>query len=232
MKTLHKRGPSLQAGQAIVLITLMMVALLGFLALAIDGARYYQMRRFTQNGADTAALAGIYYLSETSSPTPSGTWNAIVASITSNGILSANGIPTATTILPNGQIPLQTWWLNRAGTVLSEFTGAIPNNDITSPIPPTAHAIKVTTRISYKTFFGTVTQEYLPTEATAVARETMFAKAPLDFPYSLYIAGPTCNDTANVNWAAAVFNSQHMTFNSDVWINGTLAWDYYNNPDC
>ena len=73
-----------------------------------------------------------------------------------------------------------------------------------------------------------MTQEYLPTEATAVARETMFAKSPLDFPYGVYIAGTTCNDSANVNWAAAVFNSQNMTFQGDVWINGTLAWDYNN----
>src|SRR5437868_1982727 len=123
MKTLHRRRRSLQTGQAIVLVTLMMVALLGFLALAIDGARYYQMRRFTQNAADTAALAGIFYLSETDPATPSGTWNAIVASITSNGILSANGIASATTTLANGQKPLQTWWLDSAGTVLNEFTG-------------------------------------------------------------------------------------------------------------
>src|SRR5260370_7026431 len=105
MKMLQRRPRSLQTGQAIVLITLMMVALLGFLALAIDGARYYEMRRFTQNAADTAALAGIYYLSETDPPTPLGTWNAIVASITSNRILSANGIPTATITLAHYQSP-------------------------------------------------------------------------------------------------------------------------------
>src|SRR5713101_6962006 len=135
MKKLHRRRRSLHTGQAIVLITLMMVALLGFLALAIDGARFYQMRRFTQNAADTAALAGIFYLSETDPATPSGTWNSIVTSITSNGILSANGISSATTILANGQRPLQTWWLDSTGAVATngtfstgEFTGTTDNS--------------------------------------------------------------------------------------------------------
>ncbi len=45
-------------GQAIVLIVLAMVALLGFTALAIDGGRLYSERRHAQNSADAASLAG------------------------------------------------------------------------------------------------------------------------------------------------------------------------------
>jgi uncharacterized membrane protein len=45
-------------GQALVLIALAFVAMLGFVALAIDGGMIYSDRRFAQNGADAASLAG------------------------------------------------------------------------------------------------------------------------------------------------------------------------------
>ena len=47
-----------ESGQAIVLLALTMVVLLGFTALAIDGGMVYSDRRHAQNAADTAALAG------------------------------------------------------------------------------------------------------------------------------------------------------------------------------
>lgn len=47
-----------EQGQAIVLIVLAMVALLGFTALAIDGGRLYIERRHAQNAADAASLSG------------------------------------------------------------------------------------------------------------------------------------------------------------------------------
>lgn len=45
-------------GQALVLIALAFVGMLGFVALAIDGGMIYSDRRFAQNGADAASLAG------------------------------------------------------------------------------------------------------------------------------------------------------------------------------
>ena len=45
-------------GQAIVLLVLSLVVLLGFTALALDGGMVYSDRRQAQNAADTAALAG------------------------------------------------------------------------------------------------------------------------------------------------------------------------------
>ena len=45
-------------GQAIVLLVLSIVVLLGFTALALDGGMAYSDRRHAQNAADTAALAG------------------------------------------------------------------------------------------------------------------------------------------------------------------------------
>jgi hypothetical protein len=51
---------SRQAGQAIVLLALAMIALLAFAALAIDGGQVYWLRRSAQNAADGAAMAAAY----------------------------------------------------------------------------------------------------------------------------------------------------------------------------
>jgi len=47
-----------ERGQALVLIVLGMVVMLGFTALAIDGGRLYAERRHAQNAADSASLSG------------------------------------------------------------------------------------------------------------------------------------------------------------------------------
>jgi hypothetical protein len=49
-----------QAGQAIVLLALAMIALLAFAALAIDGGQVYWLRRSAQNAADGAAMSAAY----------------------------------------------------------------------------------------------------------------------------------------------------------------------------
>jgi len=48
---------NLQRGQAIVLVALMLVVVVGMAALAIDGSRAYALRRDLQNGIDAAGLA-------------------------------------------------------------------------------------------------------------------------------------------------------------------------------
>lgn len=52
----HKRTQ--EAGQAMVFFALVLVGLLGFAALAIDGGMLYSDRRHAQNAADSASLAG------------------------------------------------------------------------------------------------------------------------------------------------------------------------------
>jgi len=49
-----------EKGQAIVLLVLLLVGLIGITALAVDGGRLYSDRRRAQNAADNAALAGAY----------------------------------------------------------------------------------------------------------------------------------------------------------------------------
>lgn len=47
-----------EKGQALILVTFGIIALIGFTALAIDGGRAFEEKRHAQNAADTAALAG------------------------------------------------------------------------------------------------------------------------------------------------------------------------------
>lgn len=49
---------SSQSGQAIVMVAISLVVLLGFAALAVDGSMIYSDRRHAQNAADAASLAG------------------------------------------------------------------------------------------------------------------------------------------------------------------------------
>lgn len=49
---------SSEKGQVLVLLVLAIVALVGFLALAVDGGNMYSARRTAQNAADASALAG------------------------------------------------------------------------------------------------------------------------------------------------------------------------------
>ncbi len=59
------RTNSSESGQAILLIVLAIVALLGFTALAVDGSMIYSDRRLAQSAADSASLAGGSQAAET-----------------------------------------------------------------------------------------------------------------------------------------------------------------------
>jgi len=54
--TLFDRHP----GQAIVLVAVLMIVLLGFTGLALDGGELYFLQRDAQNGVDAAVLAALY----------------------------------------------------------------------------------------------------------------------------------------------------------------------------
>src|ERR1043166_1332762 len=57
-----KRISELERGQAIVLIALLIIALVGMLGLAVDGGGLYFLRRDAQNAVDAAVVAGTYRL--------------------------------------------------------------------------------------------------------------------------------------------------------------------------
>jgi Flp pilus assembly protein TadG len=88
------------AGQVLVLFALFLPVLLGFAAIAIDLGRFEMDRRFLQNAADAAALAGASALIEGASPTQ--------AEANVRAILAANftGDPTGTAPAQPSAVPL------------------------------------------------------------------------------------------------------------------------------
>ncbi len=81
----HKKP--LEKGQAIIVMMLGIVVLLGFTALAIDGGMVYSQRRAAQNAADAAALAGA--LQKVNNNDDTAADNAIVNSVRGNGYQDA-----------------------------------------------------------------------------------------------------------------------------------------------
>jgi hypothetical protein len=88
--------PRRQAGQALVLMTLAMVAMLAMTALVIDGGNAFVQQRATQNGADAAAEAGAVVLAYNlagGSHSDSEVLAAVTASATKNGITLQSPVP-------------------------------------------------------------------------------------------------------------------------------------------
>jgi hypothetical protein len=82
-----------ERGQALVLIVLGFVVLLGFTALAVDGSMLYSDRRYAQNAADASSLAGGGHAAvsiDTAGITYSS-WNCASSQV-SNAMLSAANI--------------------------------------------------------------------------------------------------------------------------------------------
>ncbi|MBI9047440.1 MAG: Tad domain-containing protein, partial [Anaerolineaceae bacterium] len=64
-KEVINNSKKIEKGQAIVVILLAMMGLLGFTALAVDGAMLFSDRRYDQNVSDTSALSGGLSIAET-----------------------------------------------------------------------------------------------------------------------------------------------------------------------
>ena len=59
-----RRRDRSQSGQILILLVLALAGILGFTALAIDGAVVYSDRRIAQNGADAASISGAQAVTE------------------------------------------------------------------------------------------------------------------------------------------------------------------------
>jgi hypothetical protein len=224
-----------QSGQAIVIISIAMVAVLGFAILALDGGRYYSQRRINQNAADASSLAGIYYFSHNgSSTTPAGTWASITTSAQANGINN-----TSASTSDNRRV-VQAYWLDSNGGVLSEFTDTTSTNH--SDIPSTAMAIKVTTRIEYNTFMlGILGQKTLTAEGSSIARKVATVVAPTTtvWPYSGYFGGVGCDNgsgnaggsAGNTKYTVEWYDGNNGGYNGDLYVHGNAAFLSTNGID-
>jgi Flp pilus assembly protein TadG len=127
-----------ERGQVLVMAALMMPVLLGMLALVLDVGNAYAQRRFMQNAADAASLAGARYMAlNRSTATDAGVRAALTPMLTSNG----NGTLAAATGPDNGA-----WYINLAGgTVGPVGTGGVPSG---------AAGVRVNATKTFPTFFA------------------------------------------------------------------------------
>lgn len=100
-----------ERGQAIVLLVLVFVGLLGITGLAIDGGRLYTERRSVQNAADNAALAAAYALCNSGNAVSAGVASAGQNGFTAsppNVTVSVQAPPTSGTYSGNSEYVMVT----------------------------------------------------------------------------------------------------------------------------
>ncbi len=81
-------------GQAAILVALVAIAVVAFVALAVDGGQAYSLRRQAQNAADGAAIAGTYVMVDYVGISPkSDILRNVNAYAEANGVRDTNGAP-------------------------------------------------------------------------------------------------------------------------------------------
>ncbi len=223
-------------GQAVVLVMLAIVVLLGFAALAVDGSMVLSDRRYAQTGADAASLAG------------GGTAGQAMAA---DGVTRSNwssGSPTCSGNVTNASNRAKTAAVNQAAannfTIdkdISDNHGvdtecgteiiSVPNeagNKVTIFSTP---YIDVRTFITSQTktgFAHLVFQGLLQNTVTSVAR--VRPSQPLVFGYAIVALNPnTCS--GNSNGVGFSGNNTLNVIGGGVFSNGCLDVDGGNHPN-
>jgi Flp pilus assembly protein TadG len=96
----HKKS---EKGQALILIVLAVVGLIGLTALAVDGGNAYSNRQDTQNGADSAALAGALAYARGNNISLAATNSAITNGYDNDGTSNIVNVSSANS--PTGTCP-------------------------------------------------------------------------------------------------------------------------------
>ena len=89
----HNHRRQSEAGQTAILFALMLIGLVLFTGLAIDGGNVLNVRRITQNAADASALGAVRYMSTADGPTEQALLSGINKVVEANGIPDTDGVP-------------------------------------------------------------------------------------------------------------------------------------------
>ncbi len=138
-----KYKPS-EKGQALIVVAFGAVALIGFVALAIDGGRAFEDKRHAQNAADTAALAGslAYQRSENiiTSAQARATSNGYDDNGTSNDVtITVSNITAGSGICP-GNAAGKEITVDIVTTIDTTFGRVLGRNTLTSAVTAITHA--------------------------------------------------------------------------------------------
>jgi len=179
-------GSELQRGQAIVLVAFAMVALLAFGVLAIDGSRFYDNRRTSQNAADMSSLAG-EQIAFADLPGVLKQYGPVQMEI--NRVAEINGIPDSDGVAGNAvNANVKAWWINDAGRYITAAGAVDASTSVANPpdsalidaamygtshiVPTGTTGILVRVQMPYRTFVGGVIgQAKLQAQADSISRK-------------------------------------------------------------
>lgn len=96
-----------ERGQSLVIVTLLLIALIGMLAIVLDGGYAYLQRRIAQNAADAGALAGAREWCMTKNA-DQAVARALEYAVDRNGAVEADASVDSGEVTVNARIPFQT----------------------------------------------------------------------------------------------------------------------------
>jgi hypothetical protein len=154
-------------GQALVLVTLALVAVIAMTGLIVDGGNAWAQQRLTQNGTDSSAEAGalvlVRYLSGATAP--SGGWDAEVSA-------RVAAAAAANSVTVNGA-----WYTNVSGELLTP-AGVVTTNEGAAAavgvgaVPSGAQGVRTRGQRTFNTYLARIVGQMdftTRTDATAVA---------------------------------------------------------------
>ncbi len=137
-------------GQTVVLVALAVVAIVAFVALAIDGGNAYTVRREAQSAADGAAIAGTWVIVDyTGESAKADVLRAVNQYAQANGVFDTDGDPTNAT---NDNI--LAWYVHFDGSYVMNGTDPWEIHAGPDEIPSGAKGVEVQTDITNTTFFA------------------------------------------------------------------------------
>jgi hypothetical protein len=159
-----------EKGQSLVLVAASMVALVIFVAITVDVSSAYYHRRTAQNGADAAALAGVYEMSKEINHRNKRVDDNIKAAM--NDFAERNGIEDTGGVLKDAENA------NVLGYYVDTSGNRVQVNGVDAEVgemddlrvPPDAYGIEAITFITAPTYFGGIFGfDGYPLEARAVS---------------------------------------------------------------
>ena len=144
-----------ERGQAMVLIALTMVGLIGFLALAVDGGAAFAARRQMQNASDSAAIAGAKQIQENENDVDV-ILREVNAYAEENRVPDTNGVPGDEV---NGNVTA--YFIRNVSPSYDRLPYGDPKplDDPywdTGSVPSNAAGVEVITRTAFQAFFAGV----------------------------------------------------------------------------
>lgn len=232
---------SSERGQAVILLVLAVVALLGFTALAVDGSMIYSDRRYAQTGADASALAGASaaakYLEDNNLQSSSSGWStaACGSSIGTAATKAKNAAVTRAldnsfTITKNGS----TTPASNTVTVKCSYTPVYANKASGGKVTVYNQAVMdittMITRQSETAFMQLVSKSAATNTVTAVTR--LRPRQPLAYGFALVALNdkPCSGNSNGIQWRGNLKYVLEHGGNGSVWSNGCLDVDGGTTP--